>query len=428
MRSPLWPKFSDCRAIRLRRSLWAGAIIAAMGCRGDPQVDFTSVSDPPTVRLVHPKRRTIVRVVGQPSFVESYERTSVYPKMSAYIEKWNVDIGDMVKKGDVLATLFVPEIVEDFSTKKGTVELDKERIDLALKLVDVASADVEAAQARLEETQAILADYQAQMDRWDVQTKRLARETDRGVVDKQVLLETQNQLKASTAARNEANATILKAKAELLSKQATLAKAKVDVSVAKADLVVAQSDANRMEAWVGYLKLYAPFDGVIMVRNANTGDFVLPATGDPTAMARAPHLSPGGAAPIYVVDRIDVVRVFVDIPEGDADFVDKGSKAKVLIRAYRDEELPGIVTRTSWGLNVTSRTLRAEIDLHNPDAAIRPGMYAYGKVIIERPDVRRCRWRRSSTKATRVSVGRVRRARRCRPRSRRASATANGSR
>ena len=58
-----------------------------------------------------------------------------------------MDIGDKVKKGDVLATLFVPELVEDFGTKKATVKLDEERVDLALKMVDVAEADVQAAQA-----------------------------------------------------------------------------------------------------------------------------------------------------------------------------------------------------------------------------------------------------------------------------------------
>ena len=46
------------------------------------------------------------------------------------------------------------------------------------------------------------------------------------------------------------------------------------------------------------------------------------------------------------------------------------------------------MTRTSWALNIKSRTLRAEIDLPNPGSQILPGMYAYGKVIIERPDVR----------------------------------------
>ena len=51
-----------------------------------------------------PRLRTIVRTVGQPSFIEAYERTSIYPKLTAYIEKWIVDIGDKVKKDQVLAT------------------------------------------------------------------------------------------------------------------------------------------------------------------------------------------------------------------------------------------------------------------------------------------------------------------------------------
>ena len=120
-------------------------------------------------------------------------------------------------------------------------------------------------------------------------------------------------------------------------------------------------------------------------------------------------MSPGGkAAPIYVVDRTDVVRVFVDISEHDANYVREGSKATVMIRAFRDRLIPATVTRTSWALNVKSRTLRAEIDLHNTETPedyrdrgehqadkvkagtkiqILPGMYAYGKVIIDRSDV-----------------------------------------
>ena len=105
-------------------------------------------------------------------------------------------------------------------------------------------------------------------------------------------------------------------------------------------------------------------------------------------MERSPNLSPGGAAPIYVVDRTDIVRIFVDIPEQDANYVHIGTKATVLAKGYRDEPIPGTVTRTSWALNVKSRTLRAEIDLPNPDSQLLPGMYAYAKVIIERPGVR----------------------------------------
>jgi multidrug efflux pump subunit AcrA (membrane-fusion protein) len=365
------------------------AAVAIVGCHRHKPVAVESVSEPLAVQVIKPSMRKIVRVIGQPSFIESFERTSIYPKPTAYIEKWLVDIGDKVKKGEVLATLFVPELVEDLGTKNATVELDKERIELAEKIVKVAEADVKAAEANLAEAKAILAKYQAEVDRWDSEVKRLKQQVARGVVDPQILLESTNQLRASTAARDAAKATIMKAEAQLLSENATLAKAKVDVAVARADLSVADSQARYAKRWVDYLTLTAPYDGVIVARNANTGDFVLPTTGDPTAMERAPHLSPSGtAAPIYVIDRTDIVRIFVDIPEKDANYVHVGTKATVLAQAYRDQVIPGTVTRTSWALNVKSRTLRAEIDLKNPGAQLLPGMYAYAKVIIERPNVR----------------------------------------
>ena len=338
--------------------------------------------------MIHPVDRKIVRVVGQPSFIESYERTSIYPKPTAYIQKWIVDIGDKVKKVDVLATLFAPELVEELGSKKAAVVLDRERIALAREVVDVARADVEAAAARLTEAETILDKFEAEVVRWDTEVKRLERQVARVVVNSGVLFESTNQLKSSIAARDKAKATIKRAKAELLAARARLGKAEVDVRVAEATLKVAEYEEKYAQAWVDYLTLTAPFPGVISVRNANTFDFVLPTTGDPTAYYFSPDISPkGAAAPIYVVDRLDIVRVFVDIPERDANFVKVGTRATVLARAFRDTELPAAVTRTSWALNMKSRTLRAEIDLPNPGSQLLPGMYAYVKVIIERPNV-----------------------------------------
>jgi multidrug efflux pump subunit AcrA (membrane-fusion protein) len=133
--------------------VWAALCVAAImaatgGCGGDSD-KLAPPPQPPTVHVIHPTKRTIVREVSQPSFIEAYERTSIFPKVTGYIEKWNVDIGDLVKKDEVLATLFVPELVEDYGTKKATVGLDKERIDLALVVVDVAANDVRAADAHL---------------------------------------------------------------------------------------------------------------------------------------------------------------------------------------------------------------------------------------------------------------------------------------
>jgi HlyD family secretion protein len=388
VRTAFRPHISVGPACCRRLVLWLLATLAASGC-AESKKTAPSVLALPVLQMIHPQVRRIVRVVGQPSFVQSYERTSIYPKVTAFIEKWNVDIGDKVQKGDVLADLFVPEMREDLGTKKATVEFDQEQVRLAQKEVEVAQAEVSAAKARLDMAVAILAKYEAEVKRWDVQVKRLAREVERQVVAPQILLESENELNADIAARDAAKAAIKNAESELLAKEAALARAEVNVAVARARVVVAQSEAKRLEAWVGYLKLFAPYDGIIVARNANTWDFVLPQTGDPTAQVRAPHLSPSGqAAPIYVVDRTDIVRIFVDVPERDANYIHIGSEARVKVWAYRDEWLPASVTRISWALNTHSRTMRAEIDLRNPGSQILPGMYAYGNIVVERPDVR----------------------------------------
>ena len=398
------------------------------GCREEEKT-APSVLEPPELEVVHPRPRVIRRVVGQPSFVQSYERTSIYPKLTAFIEKWNVDIGDKVQKGDVLADLFVPELREMLQTKKATVQYDSDRVRLARKQVEVAAAEVKAARARLEEARSILGKYESEVERWEVQVKRLKREVNRTVVDPQILLESTNQWKSNIAALDAAKAAVVRAEAELLADEAKLAKAEVNVAVAISELEVAKSEARRLEAWVGYLKLLAPYDGIVVARNANTWDFVLPTTGDPTAIDRAPDLSPSGqAAPIYVVERTDIVRIYVDIPERDANSVHVGSSARVKIWAYRDAWLQASVTRLSWALNARSRTLRAEIDLPNPGSQVLPGMYAYGEVEVEHPGAWRCRNRPSIMPAGRPSSGGTRTAARSVPRSRPAPPTASGSR
>jgi multidrug efflux pump subunit AcrA (membrane-fusion protein) len=331
----------------------------------------------------------MTHIVGQPSFVESYERTSIYPKTTGFIEKWNVDIGDKVQKGDVLADLFVPELRELWQTKKNEVVLDRERVEYARELVEVARAEVEAAEASLKESREMLEAYKAEVNRWDSEVIRLKEEVKRKVVAPQILLESQEEHKSNIAKWQAQDATVSTMSANLKAKQAALRAAIVDVDVAEARVAVAESEAQRLEAWVGYLKLFAPFDGIIVARNVNTWDFVLPQTGDPTAQIRAPFLSPGEkAAPIYVVDRTDIVRIYVDVPERDANYISIGTPAQVKIWAYKDEWLPAYVTRYSWALQTRSRTMRVEIDLKNYESKILPGMYAYGKIIVEHPDIR----------------------------------------
>ena len=128
-------------------------------------------------------------------------------------------------------------------------------------------------------------------------------------------------------------------------------------------------------------------DGIVVVRNVNRGDFVLTISETSAPVARSAVRS-GGPAPLYVIARTDIVRIYVDVPEIDSRYVVPDTKATVRVQALDDIEFSSGVTRTSWALNVKSRTLRAEIDLPNPNARLVPGMSAYGNVLIERPKAR----------------------------------------
>ncbi len=368
-------------------SVWLVQAALVSGCHKPPPTGQL-VRTEPLVRLVKPELRTIVRTVGQPAFINAYEQTSVYAKVAGYVKQWHVDIGDNIKKDQPLVELFVPELVAEHDQKKAQVVQDEVLIKVAEQIVDVSRGNLAVAAAQVDEAKSNVAKYQADVDRWTSEVKRLTGLVAEKVVDNQVLEESRKQLQASTAARNAANSAIESAKANQLARKAELDKSRVDVEAARAKAKVTQADERRAAALLGYTKITAPYDGVVVARHANTGDFVQPASGDESARRGSTDLSATRTAPIYIVARTDLVRIYVDVPEGDANFVTKGSKARVRIPAFQHAEVEAHVTRTSWSLNIQSRTLRAEIDLPNRERRLLPGMYAYGMVLIERPNVR----------------------------------------
>ena len=86
--------------------------------------------------------------------------------------------------------------------------------------------------------------------------------------------------------------------------------------------------------------------------------------------------------PLYVLQRIDTVRVMCDVPESAASRVRTGTPASLKLYGQSDA-LPATVSRTSLSLNPETRTMRAEIDLKNPDEKLLPGMYV--QVILTPP-------------------------------------------
>jgi RND family efflux transporter MFP subunit len=122
-----------------------------------------------------------------------------------------------------------------------------------------------------------------------------------------------------------------------------------------------------------YRRIEAPFDGTISERNLDEGHFVQPAG---EAQAR----------PLFVIVQTDVVRVFVDVPEMEATLVDRDDEATIRVQSLFGREFKGEVTRNSRALDSASvtRTLRTEIDVANPDGVLRPGMYVYATIILDK--------------------------------------------
>src|SRR6202007_2940530 len=103
------------------------------------------VSLAPTVKAVHAEYRTVKRTVEQPGVIGAYERTALYAKVSGYVAKWNVDIGDRVKKGATLVELTAPELVEQHRQMEAQVVLDQAMVEQSDKQHLVAQRNVTAA-------------------------------------------------------------------------------------------------------------------------------------------------------------------------------------------------------------------------------------------------------------------------------------------
>jgi len=364
------------------------SLLLACGCSDPQPAPKSPISLDPAVKVVHPQYRTVKRTVEQPGVIGAYERTALYAKVAGFVDKWNVDIGDRVKKGQTLVKLTAPEVVAQHQQMQAQVVLDRALVEQSHKLHLVAQRNVTAATETLAQARADVNRYEADVERWDSEVKRLTGLVAERVVDQQVLDETRRQLKSGRAALAASRAAVKTRDAQRLAAEATTEKTKVDIGAADARVQVAIADERRLAALVDYLTITAPYDGVVFARNVNLGDFVTPAAGDPSQSVFSLGVSPSKATPLYVLNRIDPVLFIVGVPEADAAYVAPGTKARVRVSALAGRELTARVTRTSWALNSTSRTLMAQIELRNPKADFVPGMYAYGSVLIERPEVR----------------------------------------
>ncbi len=148
--------------------------------------------------------------------------------------------------------------------------------------------------------------------------------------------------------------------------------------VAGNDLQIAgktvEADRARLAACAqneAYLRIEAPFAGVITERNVHEGSMVGP--------------NPVNAPPMLRIQEIARLRLVVSVPEMAVGTIPAGNKVKFTVAAYPGEIFSGTVAREAFSVDPKTRTMPVELDVENAERRLTPGMFAEVLWEISRP-------------------------------------------
>jgi multidrug efflux pump subunit AcrA (membrane-fusion protein) len=151
-----------------------------------------------------------------------------------------------------------------------------------------------------------------------------------------------------------------------------------NLSATQASVDSYAANVRRLEALVSFEKVYAPFDGVITVRNTDTGWLINAGAGSPTAAPFQLAQSAGApTAELFRLAQTSTLRIFVAVPEVYSRAARVGATATLTLDEFPSETFRGKVTRTSESIDMASRTLNTEIDVDNPTGQLLPGAYVH---------------------------------------------------
>ena len=130
-----------------------------------------------------------------------------------------------------------------------------------------------------------------------------------------------------------------------------------------ANVQAAGANVNRLEQLQGFEKVAAPFDGIITQRRTDIGHLINAGNG-------------GMESELFRMSKIDIVRVFVTVPEVYSEEIVNGLKATLDLTELPNQSLNGAVVRSTHAIAMDSHTLEVEIDVPNPSGKLMPGAYA----------------------------------------------------
>jgi RND family efflux transporter MFP subunit len=292
----------------------------------------------------------------------------MFAKVSGFLKTHSVDIGAVVKRGDVLAVIDAPELRKDVEAAAAAVEQARARAALAESRVATAEAERAAVAATVGQSEADVDQQVAKRALNEKQLERVKGLFAQSAIQKEVVDEQEHDAQAARAGERSARAALLTAKAQLKAAEAKVQQAKADVAEAQSAIRLAEARLERARVIDDFTRLVAPFDGVITARHFHPGAFIWSA-------------AEGSTQALLTVQRIDRMRVVVEVPDLDVALLDVGDPAQVVLDSLKGRTFTGAVSRLARAEKPTTRTMRVEIDLENPSRLLCEGMY--GRATIE---------------------------------------------
>jgi RND family efflux transporter MFP subunit len=316
--------------MRNRTSLFLLAGLSApmgslfVACHANGKSSEAKADEIPSARVATAQRGDIAHTLSLAGQFQPYQVVDVHPKVTGFMEKINVDIGDKVHKGQVLAVLEVPELNAQL---RGTgFEMERSKDELLRTQHEIKRAEATHA--------ALHADYERLLE---------ASKAQPGLVAQQELDDAQSKDLSSEAEADEAKAA---------------------AAGAQEHTQVAGADNERVQALKNYTSVTAPLDGVVIWRYADTGALIQSGTN-----------SNEQDIPIVRLSQSGLLRLRMPIPEDDVKFVHAGDQMQVRVDAI-GRSFTGKIVRFTRDVNFETRTMETEVDVDNRDLSIAPGMYA----------------------------------------------------
>lgn len=303
----------------------------------------------PVVHTVTAQAAKNTESITMPGNIGAIQYTTIYARVDGYLSQRLVDIGDEVKKGQLIAQIDTPTV--DDALLQAKADLLKAKAGY-----ETSEANLKESVAKQATAEAAVVKAKSNVSYATVTAKRWNDLCERGTVSQQSRDEKVRLLDTTSAELDEQNANLRAAKAAVEASKAAVKEAQANVQAKGADVA-------RLSAEQSFQKVLAPFDGVITLRKVDPGALITKGS-----MSNSPEL--------YQMAKIDALRIYVSVPQRIARYLKTGMVANVNVPEYPERKFEGSVTNVSGALDPNTRTRQTEIKIENKDHALLPGMYA----------------------------------------------------